>query len=176
MHLTSLKDCRLAIGNYPFFTYDATGGGGNASVIDNEKTKCSFLKFDPKKFYIPPLSGKTAKILGLPMLPGLEIKMVLGKLEGVLDTKNGEIILDFEARFILQILKRLRFPDLIIKTQLKSGEVNSRLHKVKGQNKSEDGSTKLVGVAIVPPSGNKFLDMFLGLPNEALAILECRIK
>jgi hypothetical protein len=32
----------------------------------------------------------------------------------------------------------------------------------------------LVGVATIAPSGDPWLDRFLGLPDEALALLRCR--
>ena len=37
-------------------------------------------------------------------------------------------------------------------------------------------STLLVGVAIVPPCGDPWLDRLLGLPDEALAMLRCSFK
>ena len=40
----------------------------------------------------------------------------------------------------------------------------------------KNGKMKLVGISIIPPTGNKILDTFLGLPSEALAELECEIK
>jgi hypothetical protein len=33
----------------------------------------------------------------------------------------------------------------------------------------------LVGVAVVEPTGEAWLDRFLGLPDEALAVLRCRL-
>jgi len=33
----------------------------------------------------------------------------------------------------------------------------------------------LVGVATVDPSGDPWLDRFLGLPDEALALLRCQL-
>jgi hypothetical protein len=42
-----------------------------------------------------------------------------------------------------------------------------------GQPLGDDGGALLVGVAMVPPSGEPWLDHFLGLPDEALAMLRC---
>ena len=39
-----------------------------------------------------------------------------------------------------------------------------------------NGSTKLVGIAMIPKTSNQLLNTFLGLPNEALAELQCEIK
>ena len=45
-----------------------------------------------------------------------------------------------------------------------------------GINLQKNGQTKLVGISTIPITGNKILDTFLGLPNEALAELQCEIK
>jgi hypothetical protein len=39
----------------------------------------------------------------------------------------------------------------------------------------QDGRGVLVGVAVVEPTGEGWLDRFLGLPDEALAVLRCRL-
>ena len=70
----------------------------------------------------------------------------------------------------------LKFPNLIIKTVLKTGKVKSKLHEGEGLLLQNNGTTKLVGISIIPRTGNKILDAFLGLPNEALAELKCEIK
>ena len=38
-----------------------------------------------------------------------------------------------------------------------------------------DGRGVLVGTATVEPTGEAWLDRFLGLPDEALAMLRCRL-
>ena len=43
MQLKSLEGCQLAIGSYPPFDYDAQGGGGKGTVIQNEKDNFPFL-------------------------------------------------------------------------------------------------------------------------------------
>ena len=37
MQLKSLDGCRLAIGRYPSFSYNAYGGGGEAELLPNQK-------------------------------------------------------------------------------------------------------------------------------------------
>ena len=176
MILKSLSNCILAIGKYPKFKYNATGGGGAASVIKQELNKSLFLRFDPEEFTIPPLNYETTEIFSIPMPPGLEIKMSLDKLEGTLDKSTGYIALEFESRFIFRIFSISFFPQLFVKTCLNSEEVNSQLHYAKGHNMKTDGNTTLVGVALIPRTGNKLYDLLLGLPNEALAILKCQFK
>ena len=176
MYLKSIEGCRLVIGSYPPFNYDASGGGGKARSITTEKDNVLLLTFEPETFSIPPLTSQTTKILSIPLPPGLKIKMSMDKLEGTIDKNTGEISLRFESRFVFTIISIFRFSDLIVKTILQTGRVKSNLHEEEGIPLQEDGKTTLVGIAIIPMTGNKILDIFLGLPNEALAVLKCEIK
>ena len=100
--------------------------------------------------------------------------MNLANLEGTINQKTGEIILDFEASFILQTLSIFDFPSLSVKTTLTSGKVKSKLHEETGLNLQSNGTTKLVAIAVIPPTNNLYFNRFLNLPTEALAILNCK--
>ncbi len=173
--LESLQGCKLRIGSYPFFNYDASSGGGKASLVKQENLKTRNIVFDPETFIIPSLSWRNTRISFLPMPPGLEIKMFLDKLEGFISIETGYICLDFEARFSFSIFSVIRFPFLNVKTVLSTKEVNGKLKNYSGKPIDKNSRCKLVGVADIPKTGDKFLDIFLGLPNEALAILECNL-
>tara|TARA_Y100001968_G_scaffold330508_1_gene382580 strand:+ start:2039 stop:2587 length:549 start_codon:yes stop_codon:yes gene_type:complete len=176
MYLRSLEGCRLAIGSYPSFDYDARGGGGKATVDVTQQNNVLNISFLSEAFSIPPLTSQTTKFLSLPIPAGLKIVMAMDKLEGTLDTKSGEIFLNFEARFVFSIFSIFHFPDLIIKTSLETGKVKSNLFEEEGLVLQKDGKATLVGIALVPTTKNKILDAFLGLPNEALAVLQCVLK
>ena len=176
MQLRSLEGCRLKIGKYPAFTYNAYGGGGKATMLPNQKNNLLNITFSSKAFSIPPLTSKTTKFLSLPLPPGLKIEMSMDQLEGTIDKKSGEVLLNFESKFIFSIVGMLKFPELIVKTLLKTGKVKGVLHEEEGHVIQNDCRTKLVGISIIPKTGNKILDSFLGLPNEALADLKCEIK
>ena len=176
MHLKSLEGCRLAIGKYPSFTYDAYGGGGEATLIPSQKSNLLHISFSSKTFSIPPLTSKTTKFLYLPLPPGFKIEMSMDHLEGTIDKLTGEVLLKFESKFLFSIGAMLKFPHLIVKTILKTGKVKSELHEREGLALQNNGTTKLVGIALIPQTGNKILDTFLGLPNEALAELKCELK
>tara|TARA_Y100001968_G_scaffold333339_1_gene395582 strand:- start:3601 stop:4134 length:534 start_codon:yes stop_codon:yes gene_type:complete len=176
MHLKSLEECRLVIGSYPPFNYDARGGGGKATVVRTEKKDIVHLNFTPERFSIPPLTWQTTKFLYLPLPPGLKIEMSMDKLEGTVNKVSGEVFLEFESRFLFRIGSIFNFPDLLVKTSLQTGKVKGHLHEEKGLNREQNGKTKLVGVSTIPITGNKILDTFLGLPNEALAVLKCELK
>ncbi len=176
MKLKSLAGCRLKIGKYPPFNYNAYGGGGKATILPNQKNHLLHISFSSKTFSIPPLTSKTTKFLSLPLPPGFKIEMSMDKLEGTIDENSGQMLLTFESKFVFSIGTILKFPDLIVKTLLNTGQVKGKLHDGEGIPLQNDGTTKLVGISIIPKTGNKILDTFLGLPNEALAELQCEIK
>tara|TARA_B100001250_G_scaffold375578_1_gene363241 strand:+ start:1496 stop:2026 length:531 start_codon:yes stop_codon:yes gene_type:complete len=176
MQLKSLEGCRLKIGKYPPFTYNAYGGGGKAIELPKQNNNLLHISFSSTTFTIPPLTSKTTKFLSLPLPPGFKIKMSMDELEGTIDKNSGEVLLNFESKFLFSIGAILKFPNLIVKTLLKTGKVKGKLHEGEGMILQNDGTTKLVGICIIPKTGNKILDTFLGLPNEALAELKCKIK
>ena len=176
MELKSLEGCRLKIGSYPPFDYNADGGGGKGSLLQRKKNNVLYFSFSSKTFSIPPLNSQTTKFLSLPLPPGIKIEMIMDKLEGTIDSNSGEVLFQFESKFILKIGGMIKCPDLLIQTSLTTGTVKGKLHASKGQVIQPNGKTKLVGISIIPPTGNKILDTFLGLPNEALAELQCEIQ
>ena len=100
----------------------------------------------------------------------------MAKLEGTIDKNSGEILLNFESKFVFSILDIIKFPDLLIKTLLTTGTIKGKLHTGEGIVLQENGKTKLVGISMIPRTGNLILDSFLSLPNEALAELRCEIQ
>ena len=176
MQLNSLKDCRLTIGKYPSFSYDAYGGGGKATLLTYQKSNLLHISFSSKTFSIPPLTSKTTRFLCLPLPPGFKIKMSMEHLDGTVDKISGDVLLKFESKFHFSIGAMVEFPPLIVKTLLKTGKVKGKIHEGEGLVLQNNGTTKLVGISKIPKTGNKILDTFLGLPNEALAELQCEIK
>ena len=176
MQMKSLDGCRLTIGSYPPFIYNAYGGGGKATLFPSKKNNLLNISFSSKTFLIPPLTSRTTKFLSLPLPPGLKIEMCMDHLAGTIDKNSGEVLLKFESQFLFSIGAIIEFPGLIVNTLLKTGKVKSQLHEGEGQVLQNNGKTKLVGISRIPKTGNKILDTFLGLPNEALAELQCEIK
>ncbi len=174
--MRSLRGCRLKIGSYPSFIYNASGGGGKAILLANKENNILQVSFSSKTFSIPPLTSRTTKFLSLPLPPGLKIEMSMDQLAGTINKQSGEVLLRFESKFLFSIGSFLKFPELIVNTLLTTGKVKGKLHEGKGQTIQNNGKTNLVGISTIPKTGNKFLDTFLGLPNEALAELNCEIK
>ncbi len=181
--LQTLAGCGLAIGAYPRFRYDARGGGGlgvltAADPVGTDSDTgpgTGTLRFDPAGLRIPPLDWRTTRFLGLPLPPGLAIAIQPERLEGRIDAATGAMELQFDARFRFAIGSLYRAPDLIVATTLSTGPVQGRRHRASGQPLDGDGRALLVGVATIAPSGDPWLDRFLGLPDEALALLRCRL-
>lgn len=174
--LHTLADGALAIGAYPRFRYDATGGGGRGQLGPLDAHGVRALRFDPDALSIPALDWRSTRFLGLPLPPPLSIRLQPELLEGRLTPASGELALRFRARFRFAIGGLYRAPDLLVATTLVTGSVQGRRHQASGRVLTGDGHAVLVGVATIAPSGDPWLDRFLGLPEEALALLRCRLR
>lgn len=131
--------------------------------------------FDPAQLVIPPLTARTARILGLPLPPGLAIVIRPLELAGRWRPADGTVDLAFDARFELRLAGRMVAPELMVTTRLGSGAVVGRRQRGQGRPLDPQGRGVLVAVAAVPPTGTGWLDRFLGLPGEALAVLGCQL-
>lgn len=166
--------CGLAIGRYPRFRYDARGGGGPAALGTPDRDGWQPLLFQPATLRIPALTGRTTRFLGLPLPPGLAIAVHPEQLEGRWQPASGAVELLFRCRFRFSVAGLYRAPDLIVQTQLVTAQVRGRRHHAEGQPLDALGQGLLVGVAMVEPTGEGWFDRFLGLPEEALALMRCR--
>ncbi len=169
-----MKNCNLAIGPYPTFSYDASGGGGTGSTKKGQDSRIS-LKFDPEKFYIPPINYTTTKLLGLPIPPGVNIDIVPEKIEGEYDKQKNCINLIFQARFLFSIGTLLKAPDLLLTANLTNTDVNFRKRAFQSSPFTGSGNIVLVSVSTIQKTGNLIYDSFLTLPAPVLAVLHCKI-
>lgn len=176
VELLTLDGCRLVIGRYPAFAYNGEGGGGRSELSRSHEGDRQPLRFEPSGLRIPPLDRRRARFLGLPLPPGVAVTIEPVRLEGWLNRSTGHLQLHFQSRFQLRLGPRYRAPDLWIDTQLSTEAVVGRRHRACGQPLAADGTAVLVGVAGVASSGETWLDRFLGLPDEALAVLRCQVR
>jgi hypothetical protein len=176
VELLTLDGCRLAIGRYPAFAYNGEGGRGRSELGQSAAGERQMLQFEPSGLRIPPLDRRSARFLGLPLPPDVAVTIEPLRLEGWLSRSTGVVQLRFQSRFQLRLGPRYRAPDLWIDTQLSTEPVVGRRHRASGQPLAADGTAVLVGVAGVAPSGETWLDRFLGLPDEALAVLRCQFR
>jgi hypothetical protein len=174
LQLLTEAGCGLSIGRYPRFRYDARGGGGPAELAATDGDGWQPLLFDPATLCIPALTSRTTRFLGLPLPPGLAIAVHPEQLEGRWQPASGAVELEFRSRFRFSVAGLYQAPDLIVRTQLETGQVRGRRHRAQGQPLDALGQGVLVGVATVQPTGEAWFDRFLGLPEEALALMRCR--
>ena len=128
---------------------------------------------------IPPLDCQTARLLGLPLPPGISVHIQPEQLEGELDPSSGALSLRFRSRFRFT-LGPARQPvyqasDLVVDTALTSGSIEGLRHRRQGRPLDQDGRGQLVGVASIAPCQDAWLNAFLGLPDEALAVMEIQL-
>jgi hypothetical protein len=176
--LTTLPGCELVIGRYPPFLYNAGGGqalGSSHAATDGEL----LLQFSTEHTAIPPLNGSTTRFLGLPLPPGLSVAIHPMALGGRFVNATGELELRFRARFRFRAGLAhglsITAPDLEVNTLLTTETIQSRRHQRQGRRLQASQPGLLVGAALIEPTGEAWLDRFLGLPNEALAVLHCQL-
>jgi len=174
--LRTADHCRLAIGAYPFFAYDASGGGGRGTLSRSEAEGHQSVAFPAEGLQIPPLDSRTGRWLGIPLPPGLRIVILPERFDGKLHEASGALRMRFKARFRCRVGSLLQPPDLIVETCLSTGESHGARYGGVGQPLDASGEGQLVGVATVPACGAAWLDRLLGLPDEALAVLRFRLE
>ncbi|KAI7845234.1 hypothetical protein COHA_001278 [Chlorella ohadii] len=188
--LSTLADCELAVSVFPTFSYNAAGGGGTGSVTERDDGLLNIV-FDPATLNIPPINAQHASIIGIPIPPPLNIAIVpqasgagccWGKaarglrLEGTLDPATGRVDLDFLASFEFTAGPIYRAAPLTVATTLTTEASDGVLRHGVGERLRADGRARLVGVARVPRTTDGFLNTFLMLPTDALAVLSAELK
>ncbi|XP_051193328.1 uncharacterized protein [Lolium perenne] len=167
--------CRLGISRYPDFAYNAQGGrgvGAGRGAADGTV----LVDFDVASLYIPAMSGATTRFLGLPLPPFLKIEILPEALRGTIDRTTGQVDLKFRSRFCFSVGSIYRAPPLFVDTTLTSEESSGAIRRGTGERLDGQGRCKLVGVAVLDPIGDAFMDTFLSLPTECIAYLSATIS
>lgn len=86
-----------------------------------------------------------------------------------------QVDLEFIAKFSFSVGSLYRAPPLLVKTILTSEESKGSMRSGRGERLDKEGRCRLVGVATVDPIDDWFMNTFLGLPTECLAILNAVI-
>ena len=97
LQLNTTADCSLAIAGYPRFRYDARGGGGLGCLGAADHAGRQELVFDPAGLVIPTLCWRTTRVLGLPLPPGLAIRIKPEELAGHWDRATSSLELRLNA-------------------------------------------------------------------------------
>ncbi|KAG0503033.1 hypothetical protein HPP92_003105 [Vanilla planifolia] len=172
----TLKGCKLGIGRFPDFEYDATGGSGTATGKADGPTDELTTRFETESLHIPPLTGATTRFLGFPLPPLLEIAIAPEVFEGTINTRSGKVELQFRARFLFSIGKLYKAPPLVVETNLTSEESVGSIRRGRGERLGREGRCSLVGVAAVEAIDDVFMNFFLSLPTECIANLNAKIS
>lgn len=108
----------------------------------------------------------------LPSLPPVSPQ----RLEGTLDPSTGRVDLDFLASFEFTAGPLYRAAPLTVATTLTTEQSDGVLRHGTGQRLRADGRARLVGVARVPTTADAFVNTFLMLPTDALAVLSAELR
>ncbi|GJM86416.1 hypothetical protein PR202_ga02271 [Eleusine coracana subsp. coracana] len=171
--------CRLGIGRYPDFAYNARGGrgvGAGRGAESGEDVGAVLVDFDVATLYIPPMSGATTRFLGLPLPPFLKIDILPEALGGTINRTTGQVDLKFRSRFCFSVGSIYKAPPLFVDTTLTSEESRGAIRSGTGERMDGEGRCKLVGVAVVDPIDDLFMNTFLSLPTECIAYLNATIS
>ncbi|KAG8059893.1 hypothetical protein GUJ93_ZPchr0002g23680 [Zizania palustris] len=167
--------CRLGISRYPDFAYNAQGGRG-VGAGSGADGGIVLVEFDVASLYIPAMSGATTKFLGLPLPPFLKIVILPEALRGSIDRTSGQVDLKFRSRFCFSVGSIYQAPPLFVDTTLTSEESSGAIRRGTGERMDREGRCKLVGVAVVDPIDDVFINTFLSLPTECIAYLNATIS
>ncbi|KAI5077864.1 hypothetical protein GOP47_0007688 [Adiantum capillus-veneris] len=175
IEIRTLRGCRLGIAMYPDFVYNAEGGGGPGSAEELPDGKLA-VEFDIKSLYIPAVEWRTTKFLGLPLPPFLCIQVVPQSLKGFIERARGKVELEFSANFLFSVGSLYRAPPLVVNTLLTTETTEGRLRMGQGRRLDSDGKCRLAGVAPLVPIQDAFMNAFLTLPTDCLAIMEAQFS
>ncbi|CAN0891649.1 hypothetical protein LINGRAHAP2_LOCUS17106 [Linum grandiflorum] len=174
----TLSACKLGISRYPDFDYNANGGTGTGSSSSIATKSNISVEFDLETLYIPPLTQETTRFLGLPLPPGLKIDIVPVSFNGMISQDSGKVEFEFVANFYFSVGggSLYKAPPLLVKTILTTEESKGTIRSGKGERLDKQGKCRLVGVAVVDRIDDGFMNTFLSLPTECLAVLNAVIS
>ena len=139
--LTTMPATRptLGVSFWPDFTYDASGATTLGTVTDVKRHagrsgSVIHLDFDVSTFEGPPVCGRTTKVFGVPLPPGVRIDIRPISLKGFLDSATGECRLDFDARFEGSIFGEefIKLPPMTVRSPLTTGETRGEQRSARG--------------------------------------------
>ena len=148
----------LSIGGFPPFDYDGSTGAsvGTFTALGGGTGELRFAAADTT---VPPL-------LIVPPLQAIRVEIIPNDLVGTMDLCTGEVELAFDAAF-QPVLGDARPTAISVVTALTTGTSAGDQVVLTGTPMDGSGRGRLVGVAVVPLSGDPLVDLFLQLPADA---------
>lgn len=181
IRIKTLNGCELQISQYKLL-YNAEGGRGAGSHIKIKEDKLKGqvplrYDFDMKTVHVPPLTSTTAKFIGLvPLPPFFQIDVIPEIIQGKIYQDSGKVEIKLKSKFLISMGSSHMSPlhiDMILTTEELKGELAKN---TQGKRLGKDGQCKLVGVARVEPTDDKYINMVLHLPSECLASLKAIVS
>ena len=86
-----------------------------------------------------------------------------------------QVELEFSADFMFSIGSLYRAPPLVVDTLLTTEVAKGHMRQGEGIRLDSHGNCKLVGVAPIVRVNDVFLNTFLTLPTECLAIMQTKL-
>jgi hypothetical protein len=170
MRLGLGRHSELYIASFPRFDYSAPGGEGIGRVLQWNGSVAT-VYIDGADLTIPPL----AILPGNGPYGGVGVEISTQSLSGTVDVCSGEMHMAFDAAFTPYMFG-FRWPTSISVITDLTTESSSGMHYTEqGQRVNRYGDGLNVGVAVVPLSGDAFIDWFLSLPNDAVALLQAHL-
>ncbi|GAB4826033.1 hypothetical protein Ancab_008902 [Ancistrocladus abbreviatus] len=169
VRIKTLDGCKIGVSNY-CFEYNAIGGGGSGhstKIEDNSLNGSVLVSFDPKALYIPPVTSATTKLHGWPFPPFLKIEIVPEILHGNIYEDSGKAEFNFRANFLFSVGIGYK-ASLLVETLLTSEESRGVYRTTKGKRLGKDGRCRLVGVVMLDPLKDDYINSLLGLPAECV--------
>lgn len=163
MFMRVLKEGLLSIsflGRYTTFPYDGKDSDGKATLgpAVGGRAEVEFSAFT-----IPPMQF-------IPGSDAIRIEIVVNRLTGHIDFCTGKIELDFDAVFTSIIGDTENTPISVI-TTITTETSTGLSQSTSGTRLDKYGDAYLVGIAIVPETGDPMIDFMLGLPSDAVCEL-----
>lgn len=87
-----------------------------------------------------------------------------------------QVDLKFRSRFCFSVGSIYQAPPLFVDTTLTSEESSGAIRRGTGERLDGGGRCKLVGVSVLDPIDDVFMNTFLNLPTECIAYLNATIS
>lgn len=165
IRLTSNYNSVLSIGKDPIleYPYDARGPGspGTMTYTGHGRANLFFAAEDMSVKNLYPFGE------GVPAY----VEILPADMRGAVDFCTGQVFLAYEAQFV-PVVFGIRQGALSVVTELTTGTSSGDFRVVTGRPMDERGDCRLVSVAVVPRTGDPFVDRALGLPTDAVSEIE----
>ncbi|KAK9806549.1 hypothetical protein WJX73_010111 [Symbiochloris irregularis] len=156
VHIKTHRNSELAVGRYPTFSYNSEGGGGPGAATLSSARSIWDVTFEPKTLKIPDLCFRTGKLFGIPLPPGVNIRIDPIRFQGTIDKESGKIDLDFAAEFFASLAGLYKAPPLTVQACMTTESSQKGKFSGSGKRMNEHGRARMIAIATVPKTDSLF--------------------